>query len=119
MPEEKLDQAGRSSLHYAALENAKEVAKLIKLGADVNRADKQGFTPLHFAAQQNNCEGARLLLEAGATIDAKDAHGATPLFRAVFESRGNGDMIGLLRKWGADPYAKNNHGVPHLSCPAK
>jgi hypothetical protein len=38
----------------------------------------------------------------------------TPLFKAVFNSRGNGDLIRLLRARGASPYATNKHGVSPL-----
>jgi hypothetical protein len=58
---------------------------------------------------------AQLLVEAGAQIDAKDAHGNTPLSTAVFNCRdGDGALITLLRSRGADPYAANNHGQTPL-----
>ena len=53
----------------------------------------------------------KTLLEAGAKIDEKNSSGATPLMRAVLTYHGNGDVIRLLRKWGADPFAKNNYGI--------
>ena len=52
-----------------------------------------------------------MLLDASARVDATDSHGNTPLFRATFESRGNGDMIELLRTRGADPRVSNQSGV--------
>lgn len=116
MPNEKLDRAGRSPLFYAALEgDTNEVKRLIRAGADVNLQDVNSDTPLHFAAQEQKTEAARLLLEAGADIEAKDRHGNTPLMRAVSTSRGKGEMIKLLRQWGADPYAKNSYGI----CPVE
>jgi uncharacterized protein len=33
---------------------------------------------------------------------------------AVFNSRGHGGLIAILRKRGADPYRKNHHGVSPL-----
>jgi uncharacterized protein len=54
------------------------------------------------------------LLDAGALVDPRDSYGNTPLFRAVFNSSGNGDVIKLLRGAGADPYAKNASGISPL-----
>lgn len=106
-----LDQERRSPLHYAALTNdAAESQQRLLAGDDPTLGDELGFTPLHFAAQENALDVAQLLLDSGAHIDAANAHGNTPLFVAVFNSRGDGEMIDLLRKNGADPYARNSHG---------
>jgi ankyrin repeat protein len=78
---------------------------------DASAPDDNGGTPLHFAAQASAADVARVLLDAGARIDARDSEGNTPLFRAVFASRGHGDVIELLRARGADPTIRNNHGV--------
>jgi ankyrin repeat protein len=111
-PDEKLDRAGRSDLHYAARDgNTKEVKRLLDLGFNVNLKDVNGHTPLHIAAQEQKPHTVEALLDAGAEIEAKDKNGHTPLAQAVFYSRGDGDTIRLLRGRGADPYAKNNHGV--------
>jgi ankyrin repeat protein len=76
--------------------------------------DDEGWTPLHFAAQGNAAEAARLLLDAGAQVDARDSTGHTPLFQAVWSSRGRGDTIRLLRAYGADPHAQNSRGTSPL-----
>jgi ankyrin repeat protein len=52
----------------------------------------------------------KLLLKAGAAVDPRDSYGNTPLWRAVFQSEGDGEVIQLLRKAGADPYIENKHG---------
>ena len=57
----------------------------------------------------------RRFLRFGANPDLRDAHGNTALFRAVFASRGEGGVIQLLRKAGADPTARNASGVSPLS----
>jgi uncharacterized protein len=107
----KLDEFGRSELHYAARDgNSKLAQRLIGRGADVNLADKNGWTPLHFAAQAQSAEVAAFLLDAGAQVDPKDVHGNTPLFKAVFECKGSGDTIKLLRARGANPLSENKHG---------
>ena len=48
---------------------------------------------------------------AGALVDVADEHGNTPLFRAVFESKGRGEMVKLLLSRGAGPDLCNAHGV--------
>ena len=112
MATEKLDRAGRSPLHYAAADgNVREIARLVRSGADPNLRDKGGYTPLHFAAQDQQAAAANLLLELGARLEERDEHGNTPLSSAVFYYRGDGETIRLLRKHGADPFAKNNHGI--------
>jgi ankyrin repeat protein len=52
-----------------------------------------------------------LLLTHGAVTEVEDANGNTPLFRAVFDSRGRGDVIALLLRAGADRDHENKHGV--------
>ena len=114
--ERSLDRAGRSLLHHAAGEHdVNHVKELIRQGEDVNLADRQGWTPLHFAAQSYDAEMADLLLDSGALVDHRDSYGNTPLSTAVFNSRGRGELIGLLRKRGANPTSKNNSGVSPTS----
>ena len=107
----ELDPEGRLPLHYAALANSVgEIEERLRAGDDVNLGDRRGFTPLHFAAQQQAREAARVLLDHGAEVDSVNAYGNTPLFVAVFNSRGSGELIALLRERGADPYKTNNSG---------
>jgi ankyrin repeat protein len=44
-------------------------------------------------------------------VDAQDTWGNTPLWRAVFESRGRGDTIQALLAAGAKPDLPNQSGV--------
>ena len=61
---------------------------LLEAGHDPDIGDRDGFVPLHLAAQQGNVEVVEVLLAAGATVDAVNKYGNTPLFVAVFNSRG-------------------------------
>lgn len=113
----KRDSYGRTALHYAAGPelNVGKVKRLIAAGADVNLADKNGFTPLHFAAQENAPKTVKVLLAAGAEVDPPDTYGDTPLWRAVSKCRGDGAVIKLLREAGADPYYANKSDVSPVS----
>jgi ankyrin repeat protein len=48
---------------------------LLKAGAEVNRADSQGITPLILAAQNPNTDLISPLLQAGADPEARDHSG--------------------------------------------
>lgn len=110
-----VDSYGRTPLHYAAADgDVVLVEQLLSSGVAADAADDNGWTALHFAAQSNSELATKLLLRANASIDARDSHGNTPLAKAVFNSRGDGGVIGVLRANGADPHAENNYGVSPL-----
>jgi carbon storage regulator CsrA len=109
---EKLDQRGRSQLHDAVIDHRRgRIVELLAAGADVNGKDNCGWTPLHFAAQEQVVEIARTLLEAGAEVDSKYHSGNTPLWRAVSDYRGDGRLIELLRQKAADACVQNEKGI--------
>ncbi|MEV6838243.1 ankyrin repeat domain-containing protein [Streptomyces sp. NPDC051133] len=45
----------------------------------LGRESRRGWTPLHFAADEQDAAAAGSLLEAGARVDAPDEQGNTPL----------------------------------------
>jgi len=107
-----IDPDGRTALHAAAIDSKFDAAKiLVEAGANVNFHDSDGWTALHFAAQSGSVQIANLLIDNGAEVDLRDSHGNTPLFRATFDSKGDGSLITLLRKHGADENSKNEAGV--------
>ena len=61
------------------------VEQLIEAEVDVNCADDQGKTALHWAASVNNVEAVNILLAHGANRDAQDSKDETPLFLASRE----------------------------------
>jgi ankyrin repeat protein len=91
-----------------------KVIDLLASGEDINAVDGEGWTALHFAAQENNAVLAKILLENGASVDIQENHGNTPLFKAVFNCRGDGSMIKLLLSYGANKKLKNKHDVSPL-----
>jgi ankyrin repeat protein len=79
------------------------VRALLERKADVNAAQIDGSTALHWAIQSNDVDMAELLLGAGARVSVANRFGATPMFLAT--TNGNAAMIELLLKAGADPNA--------------
>ena len=72
----------------------------LKGGADVNAAEVDGTTPLHWAVRGDDTETAALLLGARANANAANRYGVTPLSLAA--RNGNAAMLELLLKHGAD-----------------
>lgn len=74
------DDNRRSGLHFvAAAGNANCTQMLCEAGADVDRPDKDGFTPLHMAVGYSHTEAVKVLLEAGASPEACDRQGRSAI----------------------------------------
>ncbi|WP_318676850.1 ankyrin repeat domain-containing protein [Treponema sp.] len=78
---------------------------------EINFQDKNGFTALHYAIQDNKYEIAIKLLDSGADFEIPDKYGNTAIIRAVASFRGDGRIIELLLSKGADFNKKNNYGI--------
>ncbi|MCS7023323.1 MAG: ankyrin repeat domain-containing protein [Bryobacteraceae bacterium] len=85
---------------FAERRDYQRLRALLDNRSDVNAAQPDGSTALHWAAYQDELEMARLLLEAGANPNARNRYGVTPLWIAA--SNGNGEMVALLLDSGAD-----------------
>ena len=69
---------------------------LLKNGADVNACDKEGWTPLMYAVRtQNDKRFAAVLIDAGASVRAKNAFAISSLLIAAEYSQ-NPDIVSLL-----------------------
>ena len=81
--------------------------KLLKQGVDVNGTVlRHGETPLMFAARTGRPEAVKLLLEAGAKVDAKDTMRQTTALMWAAE-QGHAEVIELLVAAGADVNASS------------
>jgi len=86
------------------------VRALLRDGADVNTAQSDGMTALHWAATRNDAEIAGILLYAGATPRATTRLGGyTPLHLA--SRSGSPDVAELILAAGADPNVFTTTGV--------
>lgn len=86
---------------------------LLSQKVDVNAAQGDGMTPLHWAAHHDDLETAKLLLAAGAGVNTETRIGGiTPLFIAC--TNGNAPMISLLVKSGASAKAVKPNGTTAL-----
>ena len=77
-PVDASNTTGNVALHYAAIRMPTVLVRLLQAGADPNRVNVQGQTPLHVAAQDGSLECVTALLEAGARCDVTNLVGRTP-----------------------------------------
>ena len=101
-----LTQTGIAALNEARLADAAKrgdkaaIATLLKDRAEVNKAQADGSTALHWAAYHGDAELVGQLIGAGANINAANELGATPLWLA--SSRGNLAAVQALLTAKAD-----------------
>ena len=77
--------------------------------ADLNALDSQsGITPLGWAALNGQAEAAKLLIEKGADVNARNRDGTTSLHSAAFLGRIG--TVKLLLENGADTTLRSNDG---------
>ena len=98
----------------AAMKGDKEaVRNLLKNAADVNAAQGDGTTALHWAAMKGDAEMAQMLLFAGANVRATTRIGSyTPLFLAA--KIGSAPVMDLLLKARSEVDAKAANGITPL-----
>src|SRR5262245_32408228 len=81
--------------------DARGIQTLLKKKVDVNAAQPDGATALHWAAYKSDAESVAALIRAGANINSKNKYGVTPL--ALASDQGSVAVLDLLLKAGAKP----------------
>ena len=101
-------------LFIAAQEgHANIVDRLIDLGADKNKGNKNGATPLYIAAENGRTDTVRCLVSEGADKDkVLTSDGVTPLWIAAY--MGHTEIVRHLVSEGADKDKGNKNGVTPL-----
>jgi ankyrin repeat protein len=84
----------------AAARNSESVLSLLRTGADVNGAQADGATALHWAAYHSDEALVKQLLDAGANPATANRNGSTPMWLAA--SQGDAEVLKALIDGGAD-----------------
>ncbi|CAB0042309.1 unnamed protein product [Trichogramma brassicae] len=118
------DKLGSTPLHWALNCGNKKVTEiLLKKGADLNLAERDGWTPLHFFCTSSSYNNLmKILFEISdekhqlVHLDAKNKKGDTPLYLAL--SSDNKKAVELLLRRGANPNLADADGSTslHLIC---
>ena len=93
------------------------IRTLLDARADVNAAQADGMTALHWAVYNDDVDTARLLVRSGANVNAANRYGVPPLSLAC--TNGNADLVKLLLGAGADANASAQGGETVLMTAAR
>ncbi|UKZ73665.1 hypothetical protein TrVFT333_001315 [Trichoderma virens FT-333] len=119
----KVDEEGLSAIHWAIRKGVKQeavgdftntdirkvVEKLIKCGGRVDASDKEGRTPLHYAARYGLSKVVELLKDKKANLNIRDKKGQTALIAACKEH--HEVVINMLVEAGADFRSQSSCGT--------
>jgi ankyrin repeat protein len=107
---EAVDSEGVSVLMYAARDACSLIIEtLLSKNLDINKSTLNGWTPVMFAAANNDSvRVAELLLEAGAQINVTNSEGMSPLMIASKQTNSPG-IIELFLRHSANTLIKANN----------
>jgi ankyrin repeat protein len=110
-------QSDASLADAAEKKDRAQIDALLKKGADVNTAQVDGMTALHWAADHDDLTMTSLLIKAGADAKAVNRYSVTPLSLAC--KNGSTEIVELLLKAGADANAALRGGETALMTAAR
>ena len=88
------------------------VRALIEAGADINKADDDGWTPLYVASENGHTAVVRALIKTGANVNKAVNDGSTPLYIAA--EQGHEAVVRSLIEAGVDVNNTDYSGSPPL-----
>jgi len=106
-------QTGAAVADAAMQGDRAAVRTLLQQGRDVNAAQGDGMTALHWAAMKNDAELARMLVYAGANLKATTRLGANTAL-IIAARNGNAGVIDVLLQAGADAKTPTTTGTTAL-----
>ncbi|MGB0560923.1 MAG: ankyrin repeat domain-containing protein [Spirulinaceae cyanobacterium] len=108
---------GSTALMYATGDDHIAIVHLLlTAGADVNIVNTSGETALSKAVYWSNEDMVKLLIAAGADLEAVEYKtGWTPIFQSMAMGGGNPEILQLLLDAGADATVQDNRGLTLLS----
>ncbi|MBD9354551.1 ankyrin repeat domain-containing protein [Methylomonas albis] len=77
---------------------------------DVNHRDIKARTSLHYAANHKVLEIAELILNSGGALNIENDYGNQPTWTALFNARGNYEIVKCFLKFKPDIRHKNRAG---------
>ena len=104
---------GTTALHVASKRGYAGIVKgLLAAGADVGKANDDGYTPLHEASERGHTQVVRALISAGADVDKTRDGGFTPLHAA--SKQGHVEVVRALISAEADWSKRSTDGSTAL-----
>ena len=112
----QVDEDGQNLLHEAVAFNNSLLGKeLIERNINVNHKDASSQTPLHYAANNKEIELSSLILNSGGNLNIEDKYGNQPLWTAVFNAKGDYEMVKQFMSFNPDVNHKNQNGKSPLA----
>jgi ankyrin repeat protein len=101
------DAAGRSSIHHAVRQSTDVLNLILKRTKNINIRDREGQTPLRALLENGGRKESireRLfsLLEAGASVEARNSRGMSPLETYKSTTTHSDDTLSILERFGCN-----------------
>lgn len=92
------DFAGDFAMHHAASRKDAHVLEfLVRSGADINKCNRYGETPLYVAARKGNVQGFKFLCDIGADHTITNCLGLTPI--EIAQANGHSTIVSYARNY--------------------
>ena len=108
-----IDSDSETLLHFCIFSDSYELTRLfLKYGADSNKKNIYGQTPIFRIVFASDDKIIGLLLEYGAILDFQDLEGNTPLHISVLTK--NYKIVKSLLEYGVNPLLRNKNNLLSL-----